>query len=142
MRGLAWGPTFSPASASKVLAKEKLTDHVFCHQHPPLQHVGRAIKSISFDLGNRSATSGSSYFKIVDFEKLFENRIRRSPWDLGSRVLNMPARVLSIKKAAIFTYQSPFGKPSFTLWMMWEAARSVTVTSSGLMRTIGRARVS
>jgi hypothetical protein len=144
MRGMAWGPTFSPASASKSWLKRSSQTTSFAisvHHFSMSAEPARASRSILVTAVRTLALIGSSYFKIVDFEKTCENRLWRPPWDFGSRMLNMPARLSPIQKAAIFTYQSPFEKPSFTLWMMREAARSATATSSGLMRTIGPVRL-
>jgi hypothetical protein len=138
---VAWfGAYLLSHKSVEVLAKEKLTDHFACHQCPPLQYVGGASESISFDLGNRSANSSFNWLFLL--QKPCKNSLRRSSWDFGSRMLNIPARFSSIKKTVIFTYQSPFGKPSFMLWIIRKAARSATATSSGLMQTIGPARVS
>jgi hypothetical protein len=128
---VAWLRAYLLTQARRSLGQRKAQTTSFVisvhHFSMPAEPV-RASRSILATAAQTLSLICSSHFKIVDFEKPCEKSFRRSLWGFGSRMLNMPARLSSIKKAAIFTYESPFGEPSFTLWMMREAAKA---TSSG-----------
>lgn len=72
MRGLAWGPTFSPGSASKSWPKKSLQTTSFAisvHHFSMSAEPARASRSILATKVRTLALISSSHFKIVDFEK-------------------------------------------------------------------------
>jgi hypothetical protein len=143
MRVLAWDLPSLMQSASKPRLKKSSQATSFAisvyHFSMPAELI-RTSRSILAIVAH-VALIGSSHFKIVNFEKPCEKSLQRSLWGFGLRMLNMPARLSSAEKAATFTYQSPFGEPSFPLGRCRRRQGQQKATSSGLMRTIGPAKV-